>query len=70
MYILYAVDTLSSLFRPFKNTVNPELNNKLTIPLGDDWLNRLTTTDGVEITFDPLLLEDDKEDQSSVKEGR
>ena len=36
---------------------------------GNDWLNRLTTTDGVEITFDPLLLEGDKE-FISTKDGR
>ena len=29
---------------------------------GNEWLNRLTTTDGLELTFDPLLLEGDTED--------
>ena len=28
-------------------------------------MNRLTTTDGLEITFDPLLLEGDSEDKAA-----
>ena len=33
---------------------------------GQAWLNNLTTGDGLEITFDPLLLEDDeKEDEKN-----
>ena len=32
---------------------------------GNEWINRLTTTDGLEITFDPLLLEADSEDQAA-----
>ena len=32
---------------------------------GNEWMNRLTTTDGLEITFDPLLLEADSEDQAA-----
>ena len=32
---------------------------------GNEWINRLTTTDGLEITVDPLLLEADSEDQAA-----
>ena len=32
---------------------------------GNEWMNRLTTTDGLEITFDPLLLESENEDQAA-----
>ena len=32
---------------------------------GIEWMNRLTTTDGLEITFDPLLLEGDNDDQAA-----
>ena len=32
---------------------------------GNEWINRLTTTDGLEITFDPLLLEGDNDDQAA-----
>jgi hypothetical protein len=37
----------------------------ITFITGNEWINRLTTTDGLEITFDPLLLEGDSEDQAA-----